>query len=259
MHGLQKFYLTCLTAWLGLTTTLLAQSDSTAKMPNLSPPERLAVLGFSEAAPLRRPSQNLAQTLAEVCSRDSRFIVTAENTLAVYLKKRRDFSIFLADSVQALCKNLALQYLLVVSLEPQTATPGLWPVTLRWFEGSSGQITKIHAGEYQSDPNSAESFPLHEMFTALLDMPDIIVSAEPSLAETPQTAPMPEISEWPNDSTAFNAPPEQVATKRGRSWFWYVTGVALVSGGSAAILLKNPNKAGAPGKTLLPEPPDPPK
>jgi len=259
MRGLQKFYFTCLTAWLGLTPALMAQSDSVATMPNLAAPERIAVLGFAEAASLRKPSQSLAQALAGVCNRDSRFIVTAENTLTVYLKKRREFSIFIADSVRALCKNLALQYLLVVNLEPQTATPGLWPVTLRWFEGSSGQITKIYAGEYQGDPNAAESFPLKEMLAALLGAPDIIVSADHALAETPLTAPMPEITASPNDSTAFNAPPEQAAIKRGRSWFWYLTGAALVSGGSAAILLKNPNKTGLSGKTLLPEPPDPPK
>lgn len=258
MHGLQKFYLTCLTAWLGLTSALIAQSDSVATTPGASMPERLAVLGFSEAPSQLKLSRNLAQALAGVCNRDSRFIVTTENTLAVYLKKRRDFSIFVADSVRALCKNFALQYLLTVSLEAQTATK-LWPVTLRWFDGSTGQVTKIHAGEYPGDPNTAESFPLNEMLTALLDAPDIIVSADDALTETPLTAPMPEITAGLPNELASNAQPAQGTIKRNRHWFWYVTGAALVSGGSAAFLLKSGNKTGATGKIPLPEPPDPPK
>jgi len=258
MRGLRKFYFWCLAAVLGLTTSLIAQSAAVTATQNLLPPERIAVLDFSGTALLRQPSRNWAQALAKACSRDSRFIVTSENTLTVYLKRRRGFSIFISDSVQALCKNLALQYLLVVSLEPQTEAAA-WPVTLRWFEGSTGQITKIHSGEYQGDPQAAESFPLNEMLTALLDAPAIIVPADHALAEMPLTVPMPEITASPNDSTTSDAPTKQATAKRGRSWFWYVTGAALVSGGSTAILLKNPAKAGPTGKTLLPEPPDPPK
>lgn len=261
MSGWRKFYFECLTVWLGLTTSLLAQSDSVTTTPNLFSPERIAVLGFSETSLRREPSQNLAQAVAKACGRDSRFIVTSENTLAVYLKKRRKFSIFISDSVQTLCKNLALQYLLAVSLEPQTeaSAPNLWPITLRWLEGSTGQISKIHTGEYQGDPNTAESFPLNEMLNALLDAPDIIVPGDHALTEMPLTVPMPEITASPNDSTARDTQPAVTPTKRGRSWLWYVTGAALVSGGSAAILLKNPAKNEPTGKALLPEPPDPPK
>lgn len=259
MHGLRKFYLGCLVLGLGLTTSLLAQSDSVNTTQNSLPPERIAVLGFSETSLLRKPSRNLAQALAKVCGRDPRFIVTAENTLTVYLKKRREFSIFIPDSAQTLCKNLALQYLLAVSVEPkaEVSATNFWLITLRWLEGNTGQITKIHTGEYQGDPNTAESFPLNEMLNALLDAPDIIVPADHALAEMPLIVPIPEITASFSDSTSPNTPPATI--KRRRSWFWYFTGAALVSGGSAAILLKNPAKAGPAGKTLLPEPPDPPK
>ena len=259
MPGLLKLYWGCVMLSLGLTASLLAQSDSVNTAQNSLPPERLAILGFSETSLLRKPSQNLAQALAKVCGRDPRFIVTAENTLTVYLKKRRRFSIFIPDSAQALCKNLALQSLLAVSVEPkvEAAAPNLWVITLRWLEGSTGQITKIHVGEYQGDPNTAESFPLNEMLNALLDAPDIIVPAEHALAEMPLVVPIPEITASFSDSTSLNTPPATL--KRRRNWFWYFTGAALVSGGSAAILLKNPAKAGPAGKALLPEPPDPPK
>lgn len=261
MRGLRKFYWLTVLFGLGLSTSLLAQSDSANTAQNSLPPEHLAVLGFSETALLRKPSQNLAQALATACGRDARFILVTENTLTVYLKKHREFSIFIPDSAQALCKNLALQSLLAVNVEPEVeaSAPNLWSVTLRWLEGSTGQITKIHTGAYHGDPNMAESFPLNEMLDALLDAPDIIVPADHALGEMPLIVAMPETATLPNDSTVLNTPLEVAPVKRGRSWFWYFTGAALVGGGSAAILLTNPTKAGPAGKVLLPEPPDPPQ
>ena len=217
------------------------------------------MLGISEAQLTRKLSQSFAAALAKICRDDPRFVVTSENVLAIYLKKRRPFSIFIPDSVQALCKNLALHNLLVASVEPGSAADqpenkNSWQVTLRWLEGSTGQITKIYAGECSDDLEASGTLPLREMLSALLESPDIIVPVENTLTEMPPAA-MPEITAPTIEST--NA--IQTTNKRGRSWLWYVTGAALVSGGSAAILLKNPAKSGATGKAILPEPPDPPK
>jgi len=213
------------------------------------------VLDISETQLARKQSQSFAAALAKICRDDARFVVASENVLAVYLKKRRQFSIFIPDSVQALCKSLALQQLLVSSVERAAAaepsTHNLWQITLRWLEGSTGQITKIYAGEYSGDLATSDTLPLREMLSALLESPDIIVTVENTLTAMSMT----EITAPTIEST--NA--IQTTNKRGRSWLWYVTGAALVSGGSAAILLKNPAKAGLTGKAILPEPPDPPK
>jgi len=253
MSRLRQNFLRCLGLWILTTAPLPAQTDSAATVQNFSPPERMAVLDISATPLTRKQSQSFAAALAKICRDDSRFIVTAENALAVYLKKRRQFSIFIPDSVQALCKNLALHHLLVSSVEP--SPNDLWQITLRRLDGGTGQITKIFAGEYRGDLKAAKSFPLRDMLAALLESPDIIMPAETALTEMPLTVPMPEMTAPSVDSTNAMQP----ANKRGRSWLWYVTGAALVSGGSAAILLKNPAKPGATGKTILPEPPDPPK
>jgi hypothetical protein len=255
MSRRRQNFLRCLGLWILAAAPLQAQSDSTAAAPNLAPPERIAVLDISAPPLTRKESQNFAAALAKICRDDSRFIVTAENTLTVYLKKRRSFSIFIPDSVQALCKNLRLHHLLVSSVERAAAEPALWQITLRRLDGGTGQITKIFAGEYRGDLTAADSFPLRDMLTTLLESPDIVMPVENTLTEMPLTAPMPEMMAPPVDSASAI----QAANKRGRSWWWYVTGAALVSGGSAAILLKNPAKPGATGKTILPEPPDPPK
>lgn len=261
MRYLQKICWGSLTACLGFAALLQAQNDSTTVGQNFLPPERIAIFGFSEMTLAQKPAQHLAQALVKICSQDARFVVTAENTLTLYLKKRRQFSIFIPDSVQALCKNLALQSLLAVSIEAkaETATPNSWLITLRWLEGGTGQIAKIHSSEYTGDINAVESFPLNEVFNALLEAPDIIVPEDRVLTEVPLPMSQPEIAALPINSPEQETSPVIAPVKRSRSWLWYVTGAALVSGGSAAILLKNPAKSGSAGKTLLPEPPDPPK
>jgi len=256
MCRLRQNFFRCLGLWVLSTAPLPAQTDSVAIGQNSSQPERIAVLDISEAQLTRKQSQSFAAALSKACREDSRFVVLSENTLVIYLKKRRKFSIFISDSVQALCKNLAVNHLLVAGIERGgPPEPDLWQVTLRWLDGGTGQITKIYSGEYRGDLSAVDAVALREMLAALLESPDIIVPIENTLSEMPLTAPLPEIDAPLVDSTHAI----QTTNKRGRSWLWYVTGAALVSGGSAAFLLKNPAKAGATGKAILPEPPDPPK
>jgi len=252
MCRLRQNFFRCIGLWILSTASLQAQTDSAATARAFSPLERIAVLDISETPLKRKPSQSIATALEKICRDDARFVVASENALAAYLKKRRQFSIFVSDSVLALCKNLALQHLLIASAEPAaSAAPDLWQITLRWLDGNTGQITKIHAGEYNGDLGAPETFPLREMISTLLESPDIIVPMENALAEMP----LPEINAPTIESENLIQPPN----KRGRSWLWFVAGAALASGGSAAILLKNPAKSGVTGKALLPEPPDPPR
>jgi len=260
MCRLRQNFFRCIGLWILSTAPLRAQTDSAATAQNFSQPERIAVLDISETQLTRKQSRSFTTALTKACRDDARFVVASENVLAVYLKKRRQFSIFIPDSVQAMCKNLALNNLLVASVEPgnssaQPQNKNIWPVTLRWLDGGTGQITKIYTGECSGGLNTVDAFALREMLSALLESPDIIVPVENSSTEMPLPGSMAEIAA----STGGSTTAVQTANKRGRSWLWYVTGAALVSGGSAAILLKNPAKAGATGKTILPEPPDPPK
>jgi hypothetical protein len=248
---------------------LQAQIDSAATAQNIPALERIAILAFSSAEGRDEQSENFAQALRARCRDEARFTVASEISLAAYLKKHRTFSLFAADGVQALCKNLALNYLIAVTLDGAASStppsPRLWQVTLRWFDGHSGQMTKIHTAEYYGDINTPESFPLPELWAGLLESPDIIVPIENQLPPTavwPLAAlpPMPQetiADSAAGDQAAATLPP-QIQNKRGRSWFWYLTGAALISGGSAAALLKNPSKNPV-GKKLLPEPPAPPK
>jgi hypothetical protein len=242
---------------------LQAQIDSAATAQNIPALERIAILAFSSAEGRHEQSENFAQALRARCRDEARFTVASETSLAAYLKKHRTFSLFAADRVQALCKNLALDYLIAVTLDRAASStppsPRLWQVTLRWFDGHSGQMTKIHTAEYYGDINTPESFPLPELWASLLESPDIIVPLENQLAPlvTLSAAEEAVTDSAAGDQTAATLPPSQIQNKRRRSWFWYVTGAALISGGSAAALLKNPSKNPV-GKKLLPEPPPPP-
>jgi hypothetical protein len=240
---------------------LQAQSDSVAA----AQPERIAVLDFSAGPRERKQSEGFTRALANICRAEPRFVVEPETALAAYLKKRRHFSIFVADSVQALCKNFSLDYLIASTVEPATvsepsSTPRAWQVTLRWLDGETGQITKVHVQECNGDLNAPESFPLRETLSGLLESPGIIVEVE---SAPPAMPPLSASNASPVDSLTIDPadkilPQYRQQNHRGRSWWWYVTGAALVSGGSAAFLLLNASKPGTATKTLLPEPPDPP-
>ncbi|GEM_PF-3173565 len=256
--------------WLSMLSALplQAQIDSAATAQNIPALERIAILAVTGGDGGSEQGEHFAQALRAVCRDEARFILVAEISVAAYLKKHHGFSVFAAGRVQALCKNLALDYLIAVTIEPgapSTPSPRLWQVTLRWFDGSSGQMTKIHTAEYYGDINAPESFPLPELWSSLLESPDIIVPLEnqlPLTAVWPLAALPPAtedavIDSSANEQAAATLPPPQIQNKRGRSWLWYLTGAALISGGSAAALLKNPSKNPV-GKKLLPEPPNPP-
>ncbi|MDZ7309844.1 MAG: hypothetical protein ONB45_01040 [candidate division KSB1 bacterium] len=214
--------------------------------------------------------------LAKACREESNFTVASVSALEAYRKSHPRFSVFAPAQVQELCRNLGLNYLIVstfefVSLSESRSEPGearaqsapAWRVTLRWLDGSTGQITKIHARECSGDIDMPESFPLRELFRALLESPDIIVPVEDSATEMPPpaiwisevTAPMSDSSA--SDHAAMTTSLNQ--NQRGKRWLWYIAGAALVSGGSAVFFLGNSSKPAPPAKTLLPEPPDPPK
>jgi hypothetical protein len=258
----QKFFW-CAWMWGLAVFSLRAQTDSTATVANPARPERIAVIDISNSDLNRKQSQGFAEALANICRAEPRFVVTSENVLAAYLKKRRRFSIFVSDSAQALCKNLALHYLIVSNFERAvSATPpaahNLWQVTLRWLDGNTGQMTKIHAGEYGGDINAPDSFPLRELLASLLASPDIIMAVDDPSSDVPAVT-LFQTNASAIDSASTTLPQLQTQPQRRRNWLWYVTGAALVSGGSAALILKNPANPSPAGKALLPEPPDPPK
>ncbi|MDZ7360154.1 MAG: hypothetical protein ONB46_05430 [candidate division KSB1 bacterium] len=250
--------------WMLSALPLQAQIDSAATAHNIPALERIAILTFSGDEGLREQSENLAQALRAMCRNEGRFTVASEISLATYWKKHRNFSLFAAEDVQALCKNLTLNYLIAVTLDRATSStpsssPRLWQVTLRWFDGHSGQMTKIHTAEYHGDINTPASFPLPELWSSLLESPDIIVPLEnqlPALAALTPTPGEAIVDRAANHQTTATLP-RQMQNQRGRSWLWYLTGAALISGASAAALLKSSSKNPVE-KKLLPEPPDPP-
>jgi hypothetical protein len=198
--------------------------------------------------------QTILAALAQICRDESHFEIAADTALAAYLENRPNFSILDADSVQALCQSQGIDYLVALKFEsvspiaaPSPSGAPAWQITLRWLDGGTGQTTKTFARECVGDINVPESFPLRELFRALLESPEVILPVDNLLVETPAT-----------DSAATAGTPS-VQDRRGRHWLWYFTGAAVLSGGSAVLLLRKSPGNTANGKTLLPEPPDPPK
>jgi hypothetical protein len=124
--------------------------------------------------------------------------------------------------------------------------PPAWQITLRWMDGNTGQMTKTFGREGAGDINLPESFPLHALFRGLLESPEVILPVDNLLVEMPA-----------RDSATATTPSLQ--NRRGRHWLWYFTGAAVLSGGSAMLLLRKPSTNDSAEKTILPEPPQPPK
>jgi hypothetical protein len=241
--------------WLGVFAALpaYAQTVATVAVSKVSAPERLALFDLSGKALSHAQSQAMLAALAQICHDESHFEIAADSALAAYFEKRPNFSILIADSAQALCQKLNIDYLVAMQFESVTpleaASPPsapAWQITLRWLDGGSGQITKTFARECVGDANAPESFPLRELFRALLESPEVILPVDNLLVEMPAT-----------DNATATTPSLQ--NRRGRHWLWYFTGAAVLSGGSAVLLLRKSPGNGSAGKTLLPEPPDPPK
>jgi hypothetical protein len=234
--------------------------------PSASDPpqiKRLAILELSGSALTKTQSQTLTAALAQACREETGFELIAESQVAAYLKKQKKFSVLLAEDAQALCKNLALDYLLIstverILLDSTSTAEGDWRITLRWLDGSSGQVTKTLSREYAGNFNVMAPLPLGEMFRALLDSPEIIIPVGEVASEMP--AALVDSSETitaQQDGMASTITLDQNG-RGGRPWFWYITGAAVVSGGSAFLLLKKSSDS-VPAKTFLPQPPDPPK
>lgn len=231
---------------------LCAQTVSTAARIEISEPERLGLFDLSGNTLSQAQSQNLLAALAQICREESQYEIVADTAFAVYHEKRPNFSILVADSARSLCQNLSIDYLVALKFEsvapveapPDSSAPG-WRITLRWLDGNTGQITKTFVREHAGDINTPESFPLRELFRALLESPEVILPVDNLMVEMPAM-----------NSTVAATPSLQ--DQRGRHWLWYFTGAAVL-GGSAVLLLRKPSNNESTGKTLLPEPPDPPK
>lgn len=232
---------------------------------NVTAPERLVLFDLSGKALTRTQSQAIIAALAKICNEENNFAVVPETVLAAYLDNRRHFSVLFADSVRVLCANLSVNYLIVVKFENASSVDSLsapaWRITMRWLDGGTGQMTKTLVREHQGNVDAPESLPLREMFLALLESPEVILPVDNLLAEMPDFSTR-EVSTPVGDDAARNDPaatPNSYQNRRGRHWLWYFTGAAVLGGGSTLLLLrKSPGNTPA-GKTLLPEPPDPPK
>jgi hypothetical protein len=252
------------------TLPMRAQTVAIPTVQNVSAPERVAILDLSaELAPAQ--SRAVAAALTKVCLEASNWEVAPESSLSAYLKRQRHFSIFAAEKAQELCKNLGLNYLIVSTFESvapaaKSAEPnsiGALQVTLRWLDGGTGQITKTSIRECTGDLKAPESLPLRDLFQALLESPELILTVDGAPTEAPPVMVWPpEVRAPAMDSAATNnmtATTRLYHSRHGRRWLWYFTGAAVLGSGSAVLLLrKAPNPAPA-AKTLLPEPPDPPK
>lgn len=243
--------------------TVLPVTAQTILAPSVPQIERFAILDLSGSALTKTQNQALSKTLAQVCREEAGFELIAESKVAAYLKKQKKLSILVAEDAQALCKNLALDYLLISTVESAMydstfAAEGDWRITLRWLDGSSGQVTKTLSREYAGGFDATASLALGEMFRALLESPEIIIHVDdtsnampPALADSSETV----TAEQDGMASTITMNQNQ---RGGRPWLWYITGAAVVSGGSAFLLLKKSSDP-VPAKTFLPQPPDPPK
>jgi hypothetical protein len=160
-----------------------AQTTLNPSAPSLSKTERLAVLALTGSVLTKTQNQALTTALAQACGEVSGFEMIAQSKVTVYLKKKKNFSVLVAEDAQALCKNLALDYMLISTVESATpeegtATDGNWLITLRWLEGSSGQMIKTLSRALTGDFDAPASLPLGEMLRALLESPEIIVPVD---------------------------------------------------------------------------------
>ncbi|MGH7598721.1 MAG: hypothetical protein ACREOI_20390 [bacterium] len=230
-----------------------AQSVSPTAVSEVFAPERLALVDLSGNTLNQSQSQAMLAALAQICREESHIELAADTALAADLEKRPNFSILVADNARALCQALSIDYLVALKFEsispvaaPAPSSLPTWQITLRWIDGGTGQMTKTVAREFAGNINAPESFPLRGLFRALLESPEVILPVDNLLVEMPAM-----------DSTVATTPALQ--NRRGRHWLWYFTGAAVLSGGSAMLLLRKSSNNGSAGKTLLPEPPDPPK
>jgi hypothetical protein len=244
--------------WLCILSVLPmhAQTISDSAAHGVSAAERLALVDLSGNALTLAQSQAMAAALAQVCREENNFEVATETALAAYLENYRHFSVLAADSVRALCQDLGIDYLIAFKLEsvaPVDLPAAAWQITLRWLDGGTGQMTKTLTRECSGDVNVPESLPLRDLLRALVESPEVILPVDNLLVEMPALS-TPEVAA---DSAATSTPALQ--NRRGRHWLWYFTGAAVLGGGSAVLLLRKSSNDAPTAKTLLPNPPDPPK
>ena len=153
---------------------------------------------------------------------------------------------FPADSVRLFCQNHRLEKLLSPSLESMSASSNATQqhrVFLRWLDAASGEMTKFQIIEFESTTQDTAfaGFDAHTAVRALLDAPELILSQEQQAV-----ALLPAL----RDLSAVASPP------RSRRWLWLVSAAVVLGGGSAYLLMQEPQSERT--KRFLPEPPGPP-
>jgi hypothetical protein len=250
--------------WMGILSILPLYAQNRAASS-----DRIAVVDISDTTLNQVQYNAMAAALANTCRDELGFEAVSASSLASYLKNHPGVSVFEAGQVQALCRALSVDYLIVALLEKpslaaekSTALPGdRWRFTLRWMDGSSGHLTKIYTQECVGNIGAPETFPLRDLLKGLVEAPSIILAVDNGLTDMPPPAiwPSPMNSQRADSAATMEAADLPSYQKRGsRHWLWYVTGAAVISGGSAVLLLRNQDRPPAT-RTILPEPPDPPQ
>ncbi len=195
-----------------------------------------------------RLSTQISTLLSSALPEES-LIPLPPETFSEFLRSRPAFDPFHPDSVSKLCAAFAVQKMVlpVVNVIAQPSQPLGLRVILRWLDGASGEVTKVHASEHRLQQVGEAAYALTPDFDArvlmqaLLGAPELIFSQE----ETVTPLPLP---------LALSEP--AVARSKSRKWWWYLSAAAVVGGGSAYWLLGREAAEGQP--KLLPEPPGPP-
>jgi hypothetical protein len=199
-----------------------------------------------------RWSKQLSALLATALLKENLNVLPPDSIVA-FLQSRPAFDPFHPDSMRTLCTAFAMQKLVMPILSAASETaPGkaLEPplrirLILRWLDGASGEVTKLHAGEYQVRRDGAfvlaDDFDAHAAIQALLSAPELIISPEETMGPLPLPLTLPEPA---------------ITSHKSSKWWWYLSAAAVIGGGSAYWFLGRGESENNP--TLLPEPPDPP-
>lgn len=223
--------------------TLLAQDNS-----------RLGLLPAQLGSPRTHlaSSDSFTTRLRSAVQRKLQAALAAEPNLSLVLFNAQTSNLpsvlehFPADSVRLFCQNHRLEKLLLPSLEMTSASSNATQqhrVFLRWLDAASGEMTKFQIIEFESteQDTALTGFDAPTAVRALLDAPELILTQEQqAVALLPALRDLPTIA----------SPP------RSRRWLWYASAAALLGGGSAYLLMREPQTERA--KRLLPEPPGPP-
>lgn len=196
-------------------------------------------------------ARELSQLLATALHQHEELIVLFPDLIIAQVPQPTAFNPLEARAVQQLCAELALQRLLVPTVEVPAGVPNSkqrWRLLLRWLAAETGEMTKSHLVEFAIVPSQhydanqpPSGFNAGQMIAALLSKPELIQSS--TIATHLPVMPAP---------PQLSSPP----TKKQR-WLWYVAGAAAVGGSAYWIFGRDARTTSQP--QLLPEPPAPPR